>query len=123
MRPPSDTSLYQRVGGRATIAAIVDDAVRNIATDPRISQRFRHADAPGLKERLEELLCERSGGPCVYRGRNMAEAHDGMRIRDDEFDALIDDIARSLDKFKVPAAERAEALKVLRQMRSAIVGH
>jgi hemoglobin len=122
-RPAPDQSLYQRLGGRATITAIVDDALGNIAADPRINQRFRNADAHHLKSDLVDLLCLRAGGPCVYTGRNMADAHEAMHIRDDEFDALVDDIAKSLDKLKVPAAERAEALTILNQMKSAIVGH
>ena len=76
-----------------------------------------------MNDRLVDLLCQRAGGPCVYNGRNMADVHDGMHIRDDEFDALVEDIAKSFDKFKVPAAERSESLKILNQMRGAIVGH
>ena len=121
--PASNTTLYERVGGRPAITAIVDDAIANIAADPRINQRFGSANAQHLKNNLIDLLCQRAGGPCVYAGRNMADAHDGMHIRNDEFDALVQDIAKSLDKFKVPAADRDEALRILNQMRSAIVEH
>jgi len=120
---PSEQSLYQRVGGKAAIAAIVDDAIGNIAADPRINRRFGNADPNHLKSNLIDLLCLRAGGPCVYAGRNMADAHEAMHIRDDEFDALVEDIAKSLDKFKVPTAERGEALRILNQMKGAIVGH
>jgi hemoglobin len=65
----------------------------------------------------------RAGGPCTYAGSDMSAAHEGMRIRDDEFDALVEDLAKSLDKFKVAPRERGELLKVLGQMRNAIVGH
>jgi hemoglobin len=121
--PAGNQSLYERLGGRPAITALVDDAIGNIAADPRINQRFRNADAHHLKSNLVDLLCLRAGGPCTYAGRNMADAHDGMRIRDDEFDALVDDIAKSLDKLKVPPAERGEALTILNQMKGAIVGH
>ena len=120
---PSEQSLYERIGGKAAITAIVDDAIGNIAADPRINRRFGNADAHHLKNNLIDLLCARAGGPCVYTGLNMADAHEAMHIRDDEFDALVEDIAKSLDKFKVPAAERAEALRILNQMKGAIVGH
>jgi len=122
--PPAATpSLYERLGGRPAITALVNDAVRNIATDPRINQRFAKTNPHHLQSNLIDLLCERSGGPCVYKGRNMADVHDGMQIRDDEFDALIDDIAKAMDKHNVPAAERRESLAILGQMRGAIVGH
>jgi hemoglobin len=120
---PAQASLYARLGGRPTLVALVDQAVRNMAADPRINRRFAQTNPNHLQDNLVDLLCERAGGPCVYKGRNMADAHDGMRISDDEFDALIEDIAKAMDKLDVPAAERRESLAVLNQMRNAIVGH
>jgi hemoglobin len=120
--PPPQATLYERLGGRAALTAVVDDAIVNVSADPRISQRFANA-GPGLTSNLVDLLCLRAGGPCTYRGLDMSAAHEGMFIRDDEFDALVEDIAKSLDKFKVPPREKAESLAILRQMRNAIVGH
>lgn len=120
--PPTAT-LYQRLGGHDAIVAVVDDAISNAAADPRIKQRFDPKGLPALKRHLVELICLRSGGPCTYTGKVMSDAHEGMFIRDDEFDAMIEDITVSLDKFKVPPRERAEALAALGQMRNSIVGH
>lgn len=118
--PPT---LYQRLGGYDAIVAVVDDAVNNVAADPRINQRFSLQAIPGLKKNLADLICLRSGGPCAYTGKNMSDAHEGMHIRDEEFDALGEDIVKSLDKFKVPARERGELMSALGQMRSAVVDH
>ena len=123
--PPrsTDATLYQRLGGQAAIAAVVDDTLANVAVDPRINQRFRNSDTLRLKSGLVELLCDRSGGPCTYRGRNMADAHEGMMIRDAEFDALVDDLVRALDKHRVPTREKNELLALLGRMRNAITDH
>ena len=121
--PAAAPTLYQRLGGQDAITAVVDDAVDQIAADPRINRRFSVTGIPHLKARLVELLCLRSGGPCVYTGRDMASAHEGMNIGDDEFDALAQDVARSLDKFQVPAREKDELMRILGQMRNAVVGH
>jgi hemoglobin len=121
--PAAEPTLYQRLGGQDAITAVVDDAVDRIAADPRINGRFGGTGIPHLKARLVELLCLRSGGPCVYTGRDMAGAHEGMNIRDDEFDALAQDVAESLAKFQVPAAEQDELMRILGQMRNAVVGH
>jgi len=119
----SDATLYQRLGGQAAIAAVVDDTLANVAVDPRINQRFRTSDTLRLRNGLVELLCDRSGGPCTYRGRNMADAHEGMMIRDAEFDALVDDLVRALDKHRVPTREKNELLALLDRMRNAITDH
>ena len=119
----SEATLYQRLGGQAAIGAVVDDTLANVAADARINRRFADSDTGRLRAGLIELLCDRTGGPCTYRGRNMADAHDGMMIRDDEFDALVDDLVRALDKHRVPAREKGELLGLLGRMRNAITGH
>ena len=118
--PPS---LYQRLGGRAAISAVVDDAIGNISVDPRINKYFLHANAPGLGNNLVDLICERTGGPCVYRGLDMSASHEGMNISNAEFDALVEDLFKSLARFKVPEREQAEVKVTLERMRNAIVEH
>lgn len=120
--PPPEASLYERVGGKQAINAVVVDAIGNISTDKRINPRFINASS-SLNQNLVDLLCVRTGGPCKYSGLDMSAAHEGMNIRDDEFDALVDDIRKSLDKFKVADREKAEVLAILNQMRNAVVGH
>jgi hemoglobin len=123
MKPAPDQSLYLHLGGDDAIDALVDDAVGNIAADTRINRRFDSAVIPELKSNLVELTCADTSGPCTYAGRNMSDAHAGMNIRDDEFDALVEDLVKSLDKFKVPDREKGELLAILGRLRNAIVGH
>jgi hemoglobin len=122
-QPAADATLYQRLGGHPGISAVVEDAIANVAADSRINQRFASTDLARLKRGLVEFLCDRSGGPCRYRGRNMADAHEGMKIRADEFDALVEDLVRSLDKHRVPARDKAELLALLGRMKNAIIDH
>src|SRR5262245_60054306 len=93
-------SLYERLGGKPAIQAVVDDFVGNVAADGRINQRFAGANIPRLKTMLVDQICEATGGPCKYPGQNMKAAHAGMKITDAEFSALVDDLVKSLDKFK-----------------------
>jgi hemoglobin len=116
-------TLYQRLGGREAINAVVVDAFVNVSVDQRINARFAHTDSNNLSNNLVDLICERTGGPCVYKGRNMADSHEGMYIRDDEFDALVEDLVKSMNKFKVPEREQRESVAILARMRNAIVGH
>jgi hemoglobin len=115
-------TLYQRLGGKPAITAVVDDFVGNVAADPRINQRFAGADIPRLKRMLVEQICQTSGGPCTYVGRDMRTAHAGMDITDAEFTALVQDLVKSLDKFNVGAPEQKELLTALGGMKGDIVG-
>ena len=114
-------SLYDRLGGKPAIQAVVDDFIGNVAGDTRINKRFAGADIPRLKGRLVDQICEATGGPCKYTGQSMKVAHSGMRITDAEFAALVEDLVKSLDKFKVPVQEKGELLAALGGMKGDIV--
>ena len=118
----SQKALYDRLGGKPAITAVVDDFVGNVAADARINKRFANANIPRLKQNLVDQICEASGGPCKYTGMNMVDAHRGMNISDAEFGALVEDLVKSLDKFKVPAQEKNELLTALGGMKPQIVG-
>lgn len=114
--------LYDRLGGKPAITAVVDDFVGNVAADTRINQRFAGTNIPRLKAMLVDQICEASGGPCKYTGRSMQAAHAGMKITDAEFGALVEDLVKSLDKFRVPPEEKKELLSALGGMKGEIVG-
>ncbi len=115
-------SLYERLGGKPAITAVVDDFVANVAADNRINGRFANTNIPRLKGLLVDQICQATGGPCTYTGRDMKSSHRGMNITDAEFTALVEDLVKSLDKFKVPAKEKGELLAALGGMKSDIVG-
>lgn len=118
----AEASLYDRLGGKPAITAVVDRMVANIAANPMIKGRFAQTDIPGLKSKLVDQICEASGGPCRYTGLDMRRAHAGMMITDAEFDALAGDLVEALDHFKVPAREKNELLSAVGGMRGDIVG-
>lgn len=119
---PSGKSLYDRLGGIDAIKAVIKDFVEEqVAKDPRINARFMNADLPKLQESLSNQVCEATGGPCKYTGKNMKEAHTGMGITDAEFGALVEDLQKSLTKFNVPQAEQDELIGALAPMHDDIV--
>jgi hemoglobin len=115
-------TLYQRLGGKDAIVAVVDDFVGNVAGDARINRRFASTNIPRLKQMLVDQICAGTGGPCTYSGRDMKSAHAGMNIGDAEFGALVEDLIKTLDKFKVPEKEKNELLAILGPMKGDIVG-
>jgi hemoglobin len=114
-------TLYERLGGKAAITAVVDDFVARCAADPRINGKFARTDIPRLKASLIDQVCEATGGPCTYSARDMRTTHDGMAVTAGEFDALVADLVATLDRFSVPQAEKNELLGALAPMRGDIV--
>ena len=122
MKPMQQKSLYDRLGGLGAITAVVDDFVGNVAANNRINKFFAKTDITRLKRLLVEQICAGTGGPCTYTGRDMRSVHAGMGITDAQFNALVEDLVKSLDKFKVPEKEKGELLGILGPMKPSIVG-
>jgi len=119
--PAGEKKLFDRLGGLPAITAVVDEFVNRTTTDPRIKERFFNTDAVQLKKFLTEFVCVATGGPCKYTGRDMTTSHAGMDLADDEFTALVENLAGALDKFKVPDKEKGELLGALGPLKPQIV--
>jgi len=124
VQPPTEAttiSLYDRLGGKSAITAVVEKFVGNVAKDARINTRFATTDIPQLKGHLVDQVCGATGGPCTYTGRDMKTTHTGMRISNADFSALVEDLVAALNTFKVPKKEQSELLDLLGSMKSDIV--
>jgi len=124
-RPGSDgsaASLYDRLGKRDAIAAVVKDFVEErVAKDNRINAFFLNTDIPAFEATLVDQICQASGGPCTYTGKDMKTSHAGMKIRDADFTALVEDLKASLDHFQVDAASQQDLIGALAAMHDDIV--
>jgi hemoglobin len=114
-------SLYDRLGGKGAITAVVETFVGNVGGDKRINGFFASTDLTKLKMHLVNQICEASGGPCTYTGRTMKQTHAGMGVQDAAFGHLVEDLVAALDHHKVGKAEKDELLGVLGPMKSDIV--
>jgi len=116
-----DRSLYERLGGTGPITAVVGKFVTIVGGDKRINGYFAKADLVQLKKHLINMVCQASGGPCEYTGRDMKTTHKGMGITGAAFNALVGDLVEALDTFNVPEREKGELLSVLGPMQKDIV--
>lgn len=123
--PKRGPSLYQRLGGRDGIANVVGDFVANVTRDDRLSGRFKGlqpAQVERLKTNLADQICEATGGPCAYLGRDMKTTHKGMNVTDAEWRATVEALVKALDKHRVGEREKGELLALLGPMKADIVG-
>ena len=121
-----EKTLYDRLGGKGAITKVVDEFVSNCAADTKINAFFAKtaADPARLKKfkaNLVDQICEASGGPCKYKGKDMKAAHMGMGVSGADFTALVEDLSGALDKFKVGAHEKDQLLGALAPMKTQIV--
>ncbi len=114
--------LYQRLGGKEAINAVVRDLLANGIQDPRLTPRLSRMDAAKCERLLTDLLCEATGGPCKYTGRDMKTAHTGWNVTETEWTAFTENLGKTFDRFNVPARERGELANMLLPMKGDIVG-
>jgi hemoglobin len=124
---PQPPTLYERLGGVYPIATVVDDFINRVMVDSRLNANPRvdeahHRVAPaGFKYLVTEMVCWAAGGPQKYTGRSMYESHKEMKITAAEWEAFMDDLQQTLDKFGVPAPEQGELKAIVESTRADIV--
>src|SRR5438034_8667061 len=127
MQAEETQSLYERLGGAYAIAVVVDDFIDRIMVDPRLNANPRvdeaHHRVPpaGFKYLVSEMVGWASGGQQHYSGRSMLDTHRDLMITSEEWQAFMDDLQQTLDKFNVPQAEQAELVAIVESTREDIV--
>ena len=122
---PAGVSLYKQLGGREGIALVVDDFAANVVADERINARFKALKPEQVfkfKSNLADQICDATGGPCAYVGRDMKTTHKGMNITEAEWGATVEALVKALDKNNVPAGAKNALLGALGPMKPDIVG-
>ena len=122
-----EKSLYERLGGVKPISLVVDDFIdRLVANDilnanPMIKEGRKHSPDAYLKFQVTNLVCQVSGGPCVYTGLGMKESHTHMNITENEWQVMRDEFKKTLDKFQVPEKEQKELFDIVESTKKDIV--
>ena len=120
-----EPTLYKRLGGREGIRGVVDDFVAFLVADSRVKVRFTKLTAvqvEKLKTNASDQICDATGGPCSYLGKDMKAAHQGMNITDGDWNATVEDLIKALDKNKVAKKDQQELIGLLAPMKKDIVG-
>jgi hemoglobin len=116
-----ESSLYDRLGGIDAITAVVRAIVDLEMKDDRIGQKFARSNVDRVIKEFVDMICQATGGPCTYTGRDMTETHHNMGVTGGEWDAFVEDVVAVLNDFKVGKAEQDELLNTLAPMRPEIV--
>jgi hemoglobin len=121
------TPLFERLGGLKGITLVVDDFIDRLVANatlnknPEIDAGRKRSPAPYLKFHVSALVCEQTGGPCKYTGKDMKSSHDHMNITEKEWNIMVGEFKKSLAKFKVPAKEQQELFDIVGKTKPDIV--
>jgi hemoglobin len=121
---PAPKPLYERLGGADGIKNLVDKVAENVTQDPAVNKAFKKttgAKLEAFKKQLTDQLCELTGGPCEYHGKDMKTAHKGMKITEAQFDSFVNDLKLALAELHIEEAEQNELVEKLAPMKEDIV--
>lgn len=117
-------SLYQRLGGYDAIAAVASNLLPRLIGDKQLGRFWAHRGADGIrreKQLLINFLCNASGGPMVYTGRDMQTTHVGMRLSESDWTIFMGHVGATLDEFNLPGPERSDVVGFIESLKGEIV--
>ena len=94
-------SLYQKLGGKAAIDAVVDAFYVKVLADKRVKDFFADVSMDKQRRKQKEFLSFAFGGPLPWTGKDMSKAHEGMGLTEEHFNAIAENLVGTLKDFKV----------------------
>jgi hemoglobin len=120
-RDPDLKATFDAFGGKPGLVAIMEDFMANLVADPRTRAFFVDTDQVHIKKELVDQFCVILDGPCTYTGKDMAKIHRKLGINRANFNALVEDLQRAMDKHHVPFRAQNKLLARLAPMHREVV--
>ena len=117
----AEDALFAEMGGQAGIDKIVEASVDNYLADGRIKAIFDESNIDRLRAEFKVQFCQVAGGPCDYKGHDMAAAHRGLHLTNADFNAVVEDLQDAMDRVGVPFAVQNRFLARLAPMQHQVV--
>lgn len=113
-------SVYETIGGD-TIKVAVTVFYHRVFADELLAPYFAGIDAERLVAHQRAFLTTALGGPDLFAGRSTREAHRGLRITDEAFDAVCEHLAAALLDVGIGREHVAEVMARVEPQRADIV--
>ncbi len=117
-------SLYETLGGQAAVDQAVDIFYRYVLTDERISHFFEDVDMERQAAKQKAFMTMAFGGPHNYTGADMRRGHAHLVARglnDSHFDAVKENLEKSLKDLSVPAELIQQVLAIAESTRNDVL--
>jgi len=98
----SGETLYERLGEREGIRAVVDDFYDRLVADEDLGPFFEGSNMEMLRRTQTDFLCEAAGGPETYEATPVREAHLDVPFEPGHIERAVELLYESLDEFDVP---------------------
>ncbi|MET3289179.1 UNVERIFIED_CONTAM: hemoglobin [Brevibacillus sp. OAP136] len=114
-------NFYEKYGGEATIAKVVDYFYDLVLADETVNQFFANTDMEKQRKHQTKFISFALGGPNQYTGHSMAKVHEGMNLQPNHFDAIVTHLRAALSHFGVAEEDISEALAKVESLRNDVL--
>jgi hemoglobin len=114
--------LYEELGGAPAISAVVDEFYERVLGDTSLAPMFGGVDLERLRRHQVRFFAFALGGPNVYRGRSMREAHAGMNITEAQFGAVAGHLTEAMAACGVSPVLIETVIGQVAQLQGDVVG-
>lgn len=98
-----NASLFEKIGGMGAVNAAVDIFYTKVIADERINHFFTNIDMASQSGKMKAFLAYAFGAPmAAYSGKHMKEAHAGMNLTEEHFNAVAENLVTTLNELNVP---------------------
>lgn len=118
----TERSLYDRIGGEAAIAAMVDEFYDRVLADPELAPFFERTPMDKLRRMQREFFSAALGGPVRYTGKPLSHAHHGHGIERPHFARFVEHLLDTLQAHGVSENESREIIARINTYADEIVG-
>jgi len=96
-----ENSLYHQLGGKAALEAVIDAFYVKVLADVRIKHIFADVNMDKQARRQKAFLAAAFGGPVSWTGKDMRKAHLDLKLTEEHFNAVAENLQKTLEEFKV----------------------
>ena len=101
MSEETRTTLYERLGGQAGIATLIDRFYDKVVVDPELSAFFENAPVDRIRAMQKEFFAAALEGPQNYSGLALTRAHSGLGIKPGQFARYVNVLLETLKEIGV----------------------
>lgn len=114
-------TMYEKLGGKAAIEAVVDLFYGKVFADEEVSRFFEGINKPRLKAHQVRFMTYAFGGPGEYHGKDMWSAHKKLvreqGLKEKHFDIIVKHLVEALQDAGVPEDDIKAAGEVVQTVR------
>jgi len=114
-------TLFERIGGIPAIKAAVDLFYEKVLADETLAPFFTGTNMAWLKGRQSAFFAQALGGPALYKGKDMRNAHARLAISQADFDRTAGHLVAALAELQVPPSLVDEVVAAVAPLAPEIV--